>query len=288
MAKSPKRLGRGLSDLLQDINDNSQAGTPPTPDSSLAIDLLSPSKFQPRRDFSEESLDDLAASIKASGIVQPLLVRPINDNGVETGKYEIIAGERRWRAAQKARLQTIPVLIRDLSDSECMEAALVENMQREDLNPIEEATALKRLTQEFAYSNQSLAERIGKSRPHISNTMRLLDLPTAVQALVAEKSLTAGHARALIGKDNAQELALHIIEKDMSVRQAEALAKKGVIASKVEKSVLDPNLEDVRHQLEVHLGIQVDLASNGSRGKLTLHFKNREQFDGLYRLLKTD
>ena len=288
MAKSPKRLGRGLSDLLQDINDNSASEAPVKPDSSLAIDVLVPSKFQPRRDFSEESLDDLASSIKASGIIQPLLVRPVANGGAAPDKYEIIAGERRWRAAQRARLETIPVLIRDLTDSECMEAALVENMQREDLNPIEEATALKRLSQEFAYSNQALADRIGKSRPHISNTMRLLDLPDSVQALVADKSLTSGHARALIGKDNAHDLALHIIEKDMSVRQAEALAKKGLATARAEKPTLDPNLEDVRNQLEAHLGIRVDLAGNGSRGKLTLHFKNSDQFDGLYRLLKTN
>ena len=158
MAKAPRGLGRGLSDLLQDISDTSVNDRPVKEDSLLAIENLVPSKFQPRQIIAEETLEDLATSIRSTGVIQPLLVRPLKTQNGEAPKYEIIAGERRWRAAQKARLTHVPVLIRDLTDSECMEAALVENMQREDLNPIEEAQALQRLSAEFAYSNKSLAE----------------------------------------------------------------------------------------------------------------------------------
>src|SRR5688500_8468419 len=222
-----RHLGRGLSALFGGDDTEAPAGaqgTAPVAASRTApIEFLHPSSMQPRTSFDEEKLDQLAQSIMEQGVLQPILVRA---HRTRIGEWEIVAGERRWRAAQKARLHEVPIVVRDLSDRDTLEIALIENVQRQDLNPIEEARGYRRLMQEFAYTQETLSEHIGKSRPHISNLLRLLELPEIVREMLADGRLSVGHARPIINLPNVVELAETIVAKGLSVRDAERLAQK--------------------------------------------------------------
>lgn len=222
-----KSLGRGLGALLGDaeFNIDEALNDTPTqsaqaPDDRVDVNLLFPSPFQPRKDFDEEALNALVESVKEKGVLQPLLVRKKN------GRFEIIAGERRWRASKLAGLQTVPVIVKDMDDKEVLEVALVENLLRENLSAIEEAEGFQRLIDEFSHTQEALAQIVGKSRSHVANTLRLLNLPDSVKDLVREGTLSAGHARALVGLDNAETLAKQIVAKDLNVRQVEELVAK--------------------------------------------------------------
>ena len=284
----PKKLGRGLSALLGEkpptqVEPEENARVP----SSVPIEFLEPGEFQPRRLFDEQEIKSLAASISERGILQPILVRPKGERS-----YEIIAGERRWRAAQIARLREVPILVKDLPNQVVLEAALVENIQRSDLGPLEEADGYKRLLDEFGYTQEKLAKVIGKSRPHIANTLRLISLPEPVKMLLDEGKLTAGHARSLIGLPNAVELAREIAEKGLSVRQAEALASKNSqntpygAVSKGRPNSKDPNTVALEQSLSNLLGLKVLIEDNGERGKLSISYNSLEQLDSILQRLK--
>ena len=284
----PKKLGRGLSALLGEkppqklgLEKNVEIS------SSVPIEFLEPGEFQPRKRFDEQEIKALAASISERGILQPILVRPKGERS-----YEIIAGERRWRAAQIAKLREVPILVKDLSNEVVLEAALVENIQRSDLGPLEEADGYKRLLDEFGYTQEKLAKVIGKSRPHIANTLRLISLPEPVKMLLDEGKLTAGHARSLIGLPNAVELAREIAEKGLSVRQAEALASKNSqntpygAVSKGRPNSKDPNTVALEQSLSNLLGLKVLIEDNGERGKLSISYNSLEQLDSVLQRLK--
>lgn len=279
------RLGRGLAALLGDA-----AASPPADTRSvrtLPIDTLEPSPYQPRRPVDPDSLQELAASIRARGILQPLLARPHPD---VPGRYQIIAGERRWRAAQAAGLHDLPVLVRPLADAEAMAAALVENLQRQDLNPIEEAEGYRRLIDEFALSQEALAEAVGKSRSHIANTVRLLNLPARVQAEVRAGGLTAGHARALLAHADPETAALQVIARGLNVRQTEALAARRDDAGThpAQAAEKDPDTTALERTLTARIGLQVDLTRRGTGGSLRIRYRSLDQLDGLITLLMRD
>jgi ParB family chromosome partitioning protein len=242
---------------------------------------LKPGRLNPRKDFRDDELAELADSIRNKGLVQPIIVRPV------AGGYEIVAGERRWRAAQKAGLHTVPVIARDLEDKEVLELAIIENVQRADLNSIEEASGYRELVERFDYSQEQLSEIIGKSRSHVANTLRLLKLPESVQAMVRNSELTAGHARALIGRDDAEDLAHHIIEHDLNVRQVETLAQGsdevghghggGSTRSVREK---DADTRAFENELSAALGLKVEVKrGSGESGNLIIKYGNFDQLD---------
>jgi ParB family transcriptional regulator, chromosome partitioning protein len=275
-------LGRGLAALLGDVAapSGTQAGA-----MTLPIERLSPAASQPRHHFSDEALAELAASIKAHGIIQPLVVRERAD---QPGDYEIIAGERRWRAAQLAGLDQVPVVSRELTDQEALAIALVENLQREDLSPIEEAEAFRRLLEDFGLTQDSVASLVGKSRPQISNTLRLLRLPPSVRDMVSDGRLSAGHARALVNTADPEGLAERIVREGLTVRDAERLAQAGAPPSgqSAGRPPRDPNIVAVEDELTTALGLKAALKVKGeSRGSLTLHYSSLEQLDGLLALL---
>ncbi|MGI9333842.1 MAG: ParB/RepB/Spo0J family partition protein [Gammaproteobacteria bacterium] len=275
-----KGLGRGLDALLS----ASATVHAPAADGELRhlpIDLIQPGALQPRRHFDQSSLDELADSIRARGIVQPLVVRSIGG-----GRYELVAGERRWRAAQAAEMHDVPALVRDLPDDAVVAVALVENIQREDLNAIEEALALKRLLDEFGLTHAQIAEGVGRSRVAVTNLLRLLDLNDDVRALVENGDLEMGHARALLALDGPQQsqAARRIVEQGLSARAAEALVKRLKSASDraPQQPVKDPDIARLERELSEHTGARVELSkSRGGRGKLTLHYSSLEQLDGL-------
>jgi ParB family chromosome partitioning protein len=275
-------LGRGLSALLE------EAQAPPPADgpgvARLAIADISANPAQPRRRFQSEAMDELIASVRAHGVLQPILVRPVGD-----ARYEIIAGERRWRAAQAAALHEIPAVVRELDDRTAFEIALIENIQRSDLNAIEEARGYRRLIDEFGHTQQVLAGIVGKSRSHITNLLRLLELPEAVQTMVEEGSLSMGHARALAGATNPEALARRIVAEGLSVRAAEHLAA-GERAKPVRprhalerSAAADPNADALELQLAESLGMPVALsvAPGGESGSLTIRFASLDQLDWL-------
>ena len=279
MSGKKKGLGRGLSALFGDekpkdkLEKNKQSNT-------ISISDLSRNPYQPRQHFSEEKLEELANSIKKNGLIQPIAVRPKKS---EKGKYEIVAGERRWLAAQRAGLHEIPVTILDLSDVESLEVAIVENIQRDDLNPIEEARGYQRLNQEFKYDHESISKLMSKSRSHVSNTLRLLTLPTDVIAMLEEGSLTSGQARPLIGISNASNIAEEIVSKNYSARKVEYLvkSKKG---SKT--NIYDSNIIKVQENIEKILGLKVNILNKkNNSGKITIEYKDLEQFDLIKDLL---
>lgn len=285
--KETKRLGRGLAALLGD------AAVPASPNAagvqSIPVEFLEPSPFQPRREMDETALTELADSIAARGILQPLLVRP--KPGVE-GQYQIIAGERRWRAAQKASLHEVPVLVRDLSDADAMAAGLVENLQREDLNAIDEAEGYKRLLEEFALSQERLGEAIGKSREHISNALRILRLPAEVQGFVRAGILSPGHAKALLAHAEPVRGAKEVIKRQLSVRQTEALArdyghniKQSEITGIPRQHREGAEVEALGESLSVRLGLKVAIRYNGKGGAVTLNYGNLDQLDAILALL---
>jgi ParB family chromosome partitioning protein len=285
--EQPRRLGRGLAALLGDDAVPASVNAPGV--QSIAVDLLGPSPFQPRRAMDETALQELADSIAARGILQPLLVRPTP--GV-AGAYQIIAGERRWRAAQKVPLHEVPVLVREFSDSDAMAAGLVENLQREDLNPVEEAAGFERLMTEFKMTQETLAEAIGKSRSHIANHMRILKLPEKVLAMVREGELSAGHARALLNHANPMQGAKAIVEKHMSVRQAEEMVnnlgrtfKENMLNKPPPARKQFDDTDALAEQMSEKLGLKVKITFNGRSGAVTLNYASLDQLDGILALL---
>ncbi len=293
MAKKPERknLGRGLSALLADVNmDEGEASTATDPrpaDSEVPIEKIHANPNQPRQQFDEDDLADLTASIKEKGVIQPLIVRP---NPTKAGEYEIVAGERRWRAAQRAKLHSVPVLIRELDDTEVLELAIIENIQRSDLNPAEEALGYRQLMDRFGHTQEKLATALGKSRPHIANSLRLLNLPNQILEHLRKGRLSAGHARALITAQDPVELAWVVINKELSVRQTEELVKshKPKSAPKQNlKPVKDADTKMIEGDLTAHLGAKVliDHKPGAKGGELKIKYKDLEQLDGLCQLL---
>ena len=286
------QLGRGLSALLgnETVNipitkTNKGTDTANRGLTVMPVEFLVQSPLQPRTSFAQEEIDALAKSIRERGILQPILVRPSAANADE---YEIIAGERRWRAAQAAQLHEVPIIIRELNDEEVLEVALIENIQRSDLNAIEEALGYRRLIDDFDHTQDSLATVLGKSRSHIANTLRLLVLPDGVKKLLAEGAISAGHARALIGAVNSKEIADEIVKKGLNVRQVEQLVK----ASKAESPATasrpkekDPATLALERSLTDVLGLRVEIDFSGNGGRIVVQYKNLDQLDDIIRRL---
>lgn len=278
------RLGRGLASLIGEVPSVSQSTRSVTDGEQrqLAIDLLRGGKFNPRKDFADAELQELADSIKAKGLVQPIIVRPHPE---DQQAFEIVAGERRWRAAQRAGVHIVPVIVRELNDKEVLELAIIENVQRADLNAIEEAGGYRDLIERFEYSQEQVADIIGKSRSHVANTLRLLKLPQSVQGYVQQGKLSAGHARALVGRADAEELAQRILDQDLNVREAEALVQAGPIgeagntgARKVREK--DPDTRAFEKDLADSLGLKVEIKrGSGESGNLVIKFGNFDQLD---------
>ena len=267
-----KGLGRGLSALFGDESPKTVVKDSET--KRISISDLSRNPYQPRETFNEFKLDELANSIKKNGIIQPIAVRPKKS---EAGKYEIVAGERRWLAAQKAGLHDIPVNVLNLSDVESLEVAIVENIQRDDLNPIEEAKGYKRLTDEFNYDHENISKLMSKSRSHVSNTLRLLTLPQDIIGMLEEGTLTSGQARPLIGLVNASKIAEEIVAKNYSARKVEYLVKSK--KSPTEK-IYDSNIVKAQERIEKILGLKVNIINKkNNSGKITIEYKNLDQFD---------
>jgi ParB family chromosome partitioning protein len=283
--KKRKNLGRGLSALLGDRTQVEPAATQPGGMKTFAIGDLHPCKFQPRRRFAEDALKELAQSLREKGVVQPLVLRP---DPARAGTYEIICGERRWRAAQIAQLHEVPAVVRDFTDAEALEIALVENLQREDLTPLEEADAYQRLKDEFGHTQEALADGIGKSRSHVANMLRLLGLPEAVKAMLGDGRLSAGHARALLVADAPAELAEIVVAKGLNVRETEALVKKQKEPAKGKSK--PPRQKDadtlaVERDLTRDLGLKVDIDYKAKGGTLSVQFSTMDQLDILIRML---
>ena len=267
-----KGLGRGLSALFGDATSQIQEKNI---SNKISIGDLTRNPFQPRQNFSEVKLEELSNSIKKNGIIQPIAVRPINS---KPGKYEIVAGERRWLAAQRAGLHEIPINVLDLNDAESLEVAIVENIQRDDLNPIEEAKGYQRLNNEFKYDHESISKLMSKSRSHISNTLRLLSLPTDIISMLEEGSLTSGQARPLIGIVNASAIAEEIVAKNYSARKVEYMIR----VKKNDKFNVkhDPNILTIQDKIEKTLGLKIYIISKkNNAGKITIEYKNLEQFE---------
>jgi len=295
-AKRVTGLGRGLNSLFGDIQREEPIVTSETADESsaatgtiieglrsIAVSDIRPNPDQPRQTFDSDALDELASSMRQRGVIQPIVVRPHGKN------FQIVAGERRWRAAQRARLHQIPAVVRNLNDEETLEIAIVENVQRKDLNAIEEAEAYARLSQDFGHSQARLAEIVGKSRSHIANLIRLLELPASVKALVIDDKLTMGHARALINAPNAEELAPQIAQKGLSVRDVERLVRKALAGTKAPSArkagaSLSENDADIQ-ALETHLGdllglnVKIRPDGQGQGGTMAIEYGNLDQLD---------
>ncbi len=283
--ETQNRLGRGLAALLGEVSPG-VAGAPSTSVAGIAIDLLEPGPYQPRGVMDAAALEELTESIRARGVLQPILARP---HPTRSGHFQIIAGERRWRAAQGAGLHEIPVLVRALSEAEAMAAALVENLQRQDLNAIEEAQGYRRLIDEFGLTQDALGQAVGKSRSHVANTLRLMNLPATVQAEVRNGALSAGHARALLAHPDPEKAALSVIQRGLNVRQTEALALRSpaMVTSRAERP-RDPDTADLERRISEHLGLKVDIAFDGAGGTLRIRYRTLEQLDGLISLLTRD
>ncbi|MGA0603670.1 ParB/RepB/Spo0J family partition protein [Caulobacter sp. KR2-114] len=302
MAESRRGLGRGLSALLDEVGAQELPATPearaaapvaaPAAGGALdvPIELIRRNPEQPRRSFAQAELDELAASVKEKGVIQPILVRPVE--GV-AGEYQIVAGERRWRAAQLAGLHTVPVLVRELSDAEVMEIALIENVQRADLNPIEEAQAYQAMALRFAHTQEALARIVGKSRSHVANTMRLLRLPAPVIEHLEAGRLSAGHARALLDVAGAETLAQRIVDQGLNVRQTEILARQAgeaaapgkPAAARKPKAGKDADTRALEADLAEVLGLDVEIRDAGGAGELRIQYATLEQLDDLCRRL---
>ncbi len=280
MSVQKKGLGKGLSALFGDIEkkvDNNQIKK-----SVIAISDLQRNKYQPRTIFDQEKLEELSMSIKENGVIQPIAVRP---NKYDVGKYEIVAGERRWIAAQKAGLNEVPIIVLDVDDQKTLEIAIIENVQRQDLNIIEEAKGYKRLSKEFGYDHDKISKFMSKSRSHISNTLRLLTLPEDVIGLLEEGKLTAGQARPLIGMPNASEVAENIAKKKVAAREVEAMVqqKKGKVSEKID----DPNISFVRNEIESKLGLNVEIINKkNNSGKIVIKYKTLDQFELISKKLR--
>ena len=274
-------LGRGLSALIGEEAAPTRGETVRATH-KLPIAFLRPNKFQPRKRFAAEDLNDLAESVKEKGVLQPILVRPVKG---EVNSYEIVAGERRWRAAQMAKLHDVPVVVREMGDSESLEIAIIENVQRADLNAIEEAAAYYELMERFKYTQDKVAKEVGKSRPHIANTLRLLTLPEPVRAMIRDGRLTAGHARTLIGLPDAEARANEIVSGAMNVREAEQRSKSKTAGGK-RIALKDPNTADLESRISNALGLKVQVIHKGSKGgEVRISYKTLEQLDEINRRL---
>ncbi|WP_372617048.1 ParB/RepB/Spo0J family partition protein [Falsiroseomonas sp.] len=276
----PSRLGRGLSSLIPDPPPSSD----PAALRSLPVEALEPGPFQPRGGMDKSSLQELADSIREHGILQPILARPKPGS---PGSYQIVGGERRWRAAQLAQLHEVPVVLRDLGDREAMAAGLVENLQRQDLNAMEEADGYRRLLDEFGLTQEGLGQAVGKSRSHVANTLRLLGLPTEVRDLVRNGVLSAGHARTLVGASDPARIAAQIVARGLSVRQAEALAaaQGRPRPGAQDRAPRDPETAALERDLTERLGLRVAVKHDGKGGEVVIRYRDLDQLDGLIRLL---
>ena len=275
--KIKKGLGRGLSSLIGETKTEVNIN-------KLSISNLVSNKFQPRKIFDEENLQDLTNSIKKRGIIQPIIVRKSSD---DSSKYEIIAGERRWLAAQKAGLHDVPVVITDVDDLKSLEFAIIENVQRNDLNALEEARGYQRLIDEFSYDQEKVAEFIGKSRSHITNFLRLLTLPNGVLKLIETKKITPGHAKILVGLDNSEFVANKIVEKNLSVRQAENFVKIFKIKKQSFKTQRDINLQSLENSVREKIGLNVLIKNKkNNTGSLILEYKDLDQLNKLIEIIK--
>ena len=277
--KIKKGLGRGLSSLIGETKVQNSVN-------KLSISNLVSNKYQPRKNFDEENLQELVNSIKERGIIQPIIVRKSN---TDKSKHEIIAGERRWIAAQKAGLHEVPVVVTEADDLRSLEFAIVENVQRHDLNPIEEAEGYKRLIDDFAYNQEKVAQFIGKSRSHITNCLRLLSLPIDVINFIKEKKLTTGHAKILIGLDNPTHVANKIIEKKLSVRQAESLVRVFKMKKGSSKNLRDPNLQSLESSIIEKIGLKVFIKNTKKNsGAITIEYKDLDQLNKIVKILKSN
>jgi ParB family transcriptional regulator, chromosome partitioning protein len=275
-----RQLGRGLAALFGEAEGAASAD--PAGQRRVPIELIRPGVFQPRRRFAETELEALAQSIREKGILQPLLVRPLTG---EEADFELVAGERRWRAAQRLGLHEVPVIIRSITDSEALEIALVENLQRENLSPLEEAEAYSRLMEEFGRSQASLAEAVGKSRSHVANTVRLLSLPAPVRRRLDEGELSAGHARALLAAGDPAALAEEVVRRGLNVRATERLVQRRAEPT-LKRSPRDADTVALERELGAALGLRVTLEPKKRGGALTLHYASLDQLDGVLRLLR--
>ena len=281
MNAAKKGLGRGLSALFGDIEKRS--GLNQTQTNKIRIADLQRNKYQPRILFDEKKLKELSSSIKANGIIQPIAVRP---NKYKPGKYEIVAGERRWLAAQKAGLNEVPVVVLDIDDQKSLEIAIVENVQRQDLNAIEEAKGYQKLIKKFGYDHEKISKFISKSRSHISNTLRLLTLPKDIITMIEEGLLSAGQARPLIGLPNSSSIAENIVKKKLSVREVESLTKQKK-TSKTSKKTEDSNITFVQNEIESKLGMNVKIINKkNNSGKLIINYSSLDQFELLSKKLR--
>ncbi|MBO6518827.1 MAG: ParB/RepB/Spo0J family partition protein [Rhodospirillales bacterium] len=289
MAEKKKKLGRGLNALLGESNEDYAKLDKVRTAKPVAVEMLHPGKYQPRHHVDQEAIDALAQSIREKGVLQPLLVRRHPD---DAQAFEIIAGERRWRAAQLAQLAEVPVIIKDFDDKTTLEVALVENVQRENLSAVEEADAFQRLMDEFGHTQEDVSRLVGKSRSHVANTLRLLALEDKVKKLVEEGLLSAGHARTLIGVDGAYEKAKKIIEKNLSVREAERLAKQSGKPGAGKKSTTakpkDVDTLALERDLSNLLGLKVSVEGSGPKGELRIAYENLDQLDFVIDRLKSD
>jgi ParB family chromosome partitioning protein len=285
---SRKRLGRGLAALIGEMDKPAEVDKRPvSADGRVPIEFVSPNPRNPRRQFGESDLTDLAQSIREHGIVQPVVVRP----SAEAGRYEIIAGERRWRAAQRAGLADIPVIIRDVNDRVALELAIIENVQRADLNPVEEALGYQQLIDEHSYTQADLGQVIGKSRSHVANTLRLLKLPDVIRDMLVDGSLSAGHARTLVTAEDPAGLAKRIVQQGLSVRQAEALAQQPAEAPVKERRApaiedKDPDTIALEKLLTDVTGLRVTISHKEKGGEVKIAYRTLEQLDGLCRKLQ--
>ncbi len=275
MSAAKKGLGRGLSALFGDIENKSDLRQDITTN-KVQISDLERNKYQPRIIFDDEKLNELSASIKQNGIIQPIAVRP---NKYEKGKFEIVAGERRWLAAQRAGLNEVPIIVMDIDDQKSLEIAIVENVQRQDLNIIEEAKGYQRLVKEFGYDHEKISQFMSKSRSHVSNTLRLLSLPEDIIGLIEEGKLTAGQARPLIGLPNASEIAENIVKKKVASREVENLVKGKKGGTKINQNE-DPNIQFIRNEIESKLGLNIDIINKkNNSGRIIIKYKTLDQFE---------
>jgi len=286
MVQKPKQLGRGLAALLGDTEESELQDLDKVRGlKAVPVEHLHPGKYQPRRIIDMDHIDELAASVRDKGIIQPIIVRRHPDKPSE---YEIIAGERRWRAAQRAELHEVPIVIKDFDDLETLEVALIENLQRQDLNPLEEAEGYQRLMEEFGHTQEIMAKSIGKSRSHVANMVRLIALPAPVKDMVDDGRLSAGHARALLMADDPITLAQNIVARGLSVRETEQLIKSQGQPAKKRSSVVagkDADTLALEHSLSNQLGLGVSIATKGKGGTMSISFGNLDQLDELIEIL---
>ena len=278
-----RKLGRGLSALLGEGEDSSTNLEKGRAVKMVPIEFLQPGKYQPRQHMDVESIDELSRSIAEKGVLQPLLVRPLTDTN-RNNLYEIIAGERRWRASQKAKIHEVPVIIKDLNDLETLEIALIENLQRQDLSPLEEADGYQRLMHEFEHTQSELAKAMGKSRSHVANTLRLLSLPEFIKNMIDDGRLSAGHGRALLSATNLKKLSKTVVQQGLNVRQTEKLVKKenaGRGKSVLRSTTKDADTLALERDISDTLGLKVDIKFNDGRGTLTIHYKGLNQLDDI-------